>query len=396
MGVVKKYIPRTLAVELKTALAQYPVVTILGPRQSGKTTFAKYECPNFGYVNLEDPAWREQALRDPKAFFAAQPRPLIIDEVQRAPELLSTIQVLADQEGRNGQFVLTGSHQLRLGAAIAQSLAGRTALLTLLPLSILELDAVAPNKERDQLLFQGFLPRIQTEEQEPNRAYRSYFQTYVERDLRSLLMVKDLLKFETFLHVLAGRIGQLFQASAIAAEIGVSYKTIQEWLSILEASFIIFRLPPYHRNVGKRLVKACKIYFMEPGLATYLLGIEKREQIARDPLFGSLFENMVVVEALKARVHSGKDPGLCFFRDSNGNEVDLILVRRENPLAIEIKSAMTFHPDFAKMLPKFMALTGSKTPGCVIYSGDMETSGETLRIANFHHTADVVNSLPDY
>lgn len=384
------YIPRTLAVELKTVLGQYPVVTILGPRQSGKTTFARHECPDFGYVNLEDPTWREQALRDPKAFFSAHPRPLIIDEVQRVPELLSSIQVLADQEGKNGQFLLTGSHQLGLGHAISQSLSGRTALLTLLPLSIQELDAAAPKKDRDQLLFQGFLPRVQAEGQEPTRAYRNYFQTYVERDLRSILMVKNLLKFETFLRVMAGRIGQLFQASSIADEIGVSYKTIQEWISILEASFIIYRLPPYHKNLGKRLVKAYKVYFMEPGLATYLLGIEKVEHIARDPLFGSLFENMVVIEALKARVHRGKDPGLCFYRDSNANEVDLILDRRNDPLAIEIKSAMTFHPDFAKTLAKIAAITGSKSPGYVIYSGDMETSGESLKIVNFRHTARVI------
>lgn len=383
------YIPRTLSAELKSALRQYPVVTILGPRQSGKTTFARHECPDFGYVNLEDPSWRELAQRDPKAFFSDLPRPLIIDEVQRVPELLSTIQVLADEESKNGQFVLTGSHQLRLGQAISQSLAGRTALLTLLPLSIREMDAIGPGRERDWLLFQGFLPRVHSEGQDPHHAYRNYFQTYVERDLRSLLMVKDLLKFETFLRVLAGRIGQLCQASSIATEIGVSYKTIQEWISILEASFIIFRLPPYYRNVGKKLVKAHKVYFIEPGLATYLLGIERQDQILRDPLFGSLFENMVVIEALKARVHGGKDPGLFFFRDSNKTEVDLVLDRRENPLAIEIKSAMTFHVDFAKSLQKFSAFTGTKTPGCVIYSGEMEAQGDSVRVVNFHHTADL-------
>jgi hypothetical protein len=359
----------------------------LGPRQSGKTTFAQQELPDFGYANLEDPEWRELALRDPKGFFAALPRPLVIDEVQRVPELLSSIQVIADSEGKNGQFVLTGSHQLGLGQAISQSLAGRTAILTLLPLSIEELGEKAATESRESLLLRGFLPRIHDQGQEPTRAYRNYFQTYVERDLRSLLLVKDLTKFETFLRLLAGRVGQLFVASAFAGEVGVSYKTIQEWLSILEASYIVYRLPPYHENYGKRLVKAPKLYFVESGLAVYLLGIETPQQLVRDPVFGNLFENMVVLEALKARVHRGRESALYFFRDSGGSEVDLVLDRRGAPLAIEIKSAMTWHSDFQKSLGRFAELSGSTEPGCLIYAGDLETTSERVRILNFRHTA---------
>jgi predicted AAA+ superfamily ATPase len=382
-----QYIARTLSAELHLSLRQYPVATILGPRQSGKTTFATHECPGFGYANLEEPELRDLAGRDPKAFFQAFPRPLIIDEVQRVPELLSSIQVIVDREGENGQFVLTGSHQLRLGQAISQSLAGRTAILTLFPLSIEELGERTDGESRESLLFRGFLPRVYDQGQEPNRAYRNYFQTYVERDLRSLLLVKDLSKFESFLRLLAGRVGQLFVASALAGELGVSYKTIQEWLSILEVSYIIHRLPPFHENYGKRLVKSPKLYFIEPGLAVYLLGIETPEQLGRDPLFGSLFENMVVLEALKARVHRGKEGSLYFFRDSNGNEVDLVLDRRPEPYPIEIKSAMTYHPEFQRSLERFEVLTGSKEPGCVIYAGDLETSSDTARILNFKHTA---------
>jgi len=383
------YIRRTLASELSLALDQYPVVTVLGPRQSGKTTFVRHEYPDFGYANLEDPELRALANEDPNAFFSRFRRPMIIDEVQRVPELLSTIQVLVDAEGRNGRFILTGSHQLKLGAAISQSLAGRTAVLTLLPLSIEELGDRAVAYSREDLLFQGFLPRVYDQGQEPTRAYRNYFQTYVERDVRSLLMIKDLAKFETFLRLLAGRIGQLFVASAIANEIGVSHKTVQEWLSILEASYIVFRLRPYHANFGKRLVKTPKLYFVEPGLAVYLLGIETREQLGRDPLFGNLFENMVVVEALKARVHRGKESGLYFYRDSNGNEVDLILDRRPEPLGIEIKSAMSWHPDFQKGLSRFQALSGAGDPGCLVYAGDLESSSDKTRIVNYKRTASI-------
>jgi uncharacterized protein len=385
------YIERTLSKELQLALGQYPVVTVLGPRQSGKTTFVKNECPAFSYANLEDPEWRELADTDPKAFFKAFPSPLIIDEVQRVPTLLSHIQVIVDREGLNGRFVLTGSHQLRLSQAIAQSLAGRTAILTLLPLSLDELGARVEEESRESILFRGFLPRIFDQSQEPSRAYRNYFQTYVERDLRSLLMVKDLSKFATFLRLIAGRVGQLFVASALAGEIGLSYKTVQEWLSILEASYIIYRLPPFHENYGKRLVKTPKIYFIEPGLAVYLLGIETPAQLERDPLFGNLFENMVVAEALKARVHRGKDPELYFFRDSYGNEVDLILDRRPDPLAIEVKSSMTFHLELLKGLKRFRELSAGSGNGALVYGGDKEIQGDGVVALNYRHTSRLLD-----
>ena len=381
------YIQRTLAGELALALEQYPVVTVLGPRQSGKTTFVRHEHPEFGYANLEDPESRALASEDPKVFFSAFKRPIIIDEVQRVPELLSSIQVISDSEGLNGQFILTGSHQLKLGAAISQSLAGRTAVLTLLPLSIEELGDQA--QSRESLLFQGFLPRVYDQKQEPGRAYRNYFQTYVERDVRTLLMIKDLSKFETFMRLLAGRIGQLFVASALAGEIGVSHKTVQEWLSILEASYIVYKLRPFHANYGKRLVKTSKLYFVEPGLAVYLLGIETPEQLGRDPLFSNLFENMVVMEALKARVHRGKESNLYFYRDSNGSEVDLVLDRRPEPLGIEIKSAMSWHPDFQKNLFRFRELNKGSDPGYLVYSGELESSSDNIKILNFRHTAGI-------
>ena len=379
------YIPRTLSGTLRQSLGQYPIVTILGPRQSGKTTFVRQECPEYAYVNLEDPEWRELARTDPKAIFTRYPGPLILDEIQRVPELLSYIQVIVDAEGRDGRFILTGSHQTELSGAIAQSLAGRTAILTLLPLSLAELGDRCAGESRETILFKGFLPRIRARSQDPTTAYRSYFQTYVERDLRSLLLVKDLSKFETFLRLLAGRAGRLFVASSIAGEIGVSYKTVQEWVSVLEASFIVFRLQPFHENFGKRLVKTPKLYFVEPGLAAYLLGIETPLQLGRDPLFGSLFENMVVAEAAKARLHRGKDPGLYFFRDSNGNEVDLLLDRRPAPYPVEIKASLTVHADLTKGLRKFRELNPSSGPGCVVYGGELEACGDGPRFLNFRH-----------
>lgn len=380
------YIPRTLAGTLRHSLEQYPVVTVLGPRQSGKTTFVRTECPDFAYVNLEDPEWRDLARNDPKTLFSRYPGPLILDEIQRVPELLSYIQVLSDAEGAEGRFILTGSHQASLQEAIAQSLAGRTAVLTLLPLSLAELGDRCAGDSRETILHRGFLPRIHARGQEPTGAYRSYFQTYVERDLRFLLLVKDLSKFEMFLRLLAGRAGRLFVASSIAGEIGVSYKTVQDWVSVLEASYIVFRLQPYHSSYGKRLVKTPKLYFTEPGLAVYLLGIETPDQLGRDPLFGSLFENMVVSEAVKARLHRGRDPNVYFFRDSNGNEVDLLLDRRPAPCPVEIKSSRTLHKDLFKGLRTFHGLNPDSPPGWVIYSGDLESSGDGPGFLNFRHT----------
>jgi len=384
------YIPRLLAQELHSALSEYPVVTVHGPRQAGKTTFVRTECTGYSYTNLEEPDTRARATSDPRAFLSGIGKPAILDEIQRVPELLSYIQAEVDETGRNGLFVLTGSHQLELGQAVSQSLAGRTAVLTLLPLSMEEISGVVQDEPRGTILRRGFLPRIIDQGQEPTRAYRSYFQTYVERDLRSLLMVRDLSKFETFMRLLAGRVGQLFVASSLATELGVSYKTVQEWVSLLEASYVAFLLRPYHTSFGKRLVKAPKLYFIEPGLACHLLGIEKDDQVERDPLFGGLFENLVVAEALKARLNRGKDPSLYFLRDSNGAEVDLVLDRRPVPTPIEIKSSTTYHKDFRKGLERFSAMVGEDAGGYVIYGGSRASEGQELRLVGYKDCARIL------
>ena len=348
------FIHRSITEELKRSCSEYPVVTITGPRQSGKTTLARHYDQNYAYANLERPDIRKLAQTDPRAFFHAYPAPLIIDEVQRVPELLSYIQVLVDQTHIHGQYILTGSHQMELTAAISNSLAGRTALLRLLPLSLQELEgASAAPRSRDEILYKGFMPRLYHEQIRPSNLYSEYFQNYIERDLRQMINIRDLLAFERFLRTLAGRIGQLVNVSSLAGDIGIARATLNEWLAVLEASFIIFRLPPWFENASKRVVKTPKLYFTEPGLAAWLLEIESGKQIARDPLMGNLFENMVVVEALKARLNQGKMPNLYFYRDAKGNEVDLILSHHRKLHPIEIKAAMTYSPDMTKGLSHF-------------------------------------------
>lgn len=375
-------IPRTLQAELIAQLHEYPVVTVLGPRQAGKTTLVRMALPDYAYVSLEDPEQRQIASDDPRAFLKAYPGNTIFDEIQRAPHLLSYLQGIVDAENRPGRFVLTGSHQLELRAAVTQSLAGRTGILHLLPLSIAELASAGIRFERfEDYVFNGFLPRIYDQQQRPRTAYANYYQTYVERDVRQLIRLKDASLFEKFLKLLAGRVGQIMNHQSLANDVGVDGKTIKEWLSILEASFVVFKLPPYFENFGKRVIKSPKYYFIEPGLLAYLLDIEKPEQISRDPLMGSIFENLVVVEALKARYNQGKTSSLYFYRDSHGNEIDLLLKSGGGLAGIEIKAAETWNQGFLATLNKFSENNQVLQARYVVYRGQKrELSGPTLGI----------------
>ena len=381
---------RQIARELTATANEFPVVTIIGPRQAGKTTLARMQFPNHAYANLEAPDIRLLATSDPHAFFSQFPPPVIIDEIQRVPELLSTIQVLADSSHQRGQYILTGSHQLRLQEAVAQSLAGRTALLRLLPLSISELKATGITHTRDEFIYQGFMPRLYNEKVNPTRLYRNYCQTYIERDIRQMINLRRLTDFENFTRLLAGRVGQILNLSSLSNDIGVSSTTLKEWLSVLEASHTIFRLNPYFENFGKRIIKSPKIYFTDVGLASYLLGIESPAHAARDPLIGNLFENMVVIEALKARLNAGKEPELYFYRDNKGNEVDLLFRKNRQLIPIEIKSAMTFNPEFAKGIAQFQKIASSAQKGYVIYAGNLTPE---LSHASVLHFTDVDNIL---
>lgn len=380
-------ISRDIQGEFLRLLTEYPVVTVLGPRQAGKTTLARHCLPDYAYSNLEIPEVREWATQDPKSYLAQFSGPAILDEIQRVPHLLSYIQALVDLENRPGRFVLTGSHQLQLREAITQSLAGRTGILTLLPFSIRELDAARITFDNfEEYIFRGFLPRIHDKNLRPATAYANYYQTYVERDVRQLIQLKDAAAFEKMMKLVAGRAGRLFDYSSLANDVGVDGKTIKHWLSILEASFVLFKLPPYFENFGKRAVKSPKYYFTDVGLLAYLLGIRSPDQVSRDPLVGAMFENLVVLECLKTRTNRGELPDLYFFRDSNGNEVDLLVQVGRHLRAVEVKSAATFSGDMLKGLRRLQGATDTVTRACLIYNGEARRLSDGIEAIPFRET----------
>ena len=384
-------IQRTIQTQLKKLASMYPVVTITGPRQSGKTTLAKMTFPNYRYVSLENFDVRQMADIDPRGFLKNYAAPVIFDEIQRVPALLSYIQTVVDENKSSGQYILTGSHQPQLGQGVSQSLAGRTGILQLLPLSIAELASAGIVLTRDEYMVQGFMPRLYDTPLDAKNLYRDYFSTYVEKDVRMMLNIKNLGAFENFVKLLAGRVGQLVNLSSLANDAGISIPTLKEWLSVLEASFIVFQLPCYFENFGKRLVKSKKLYFTEIGLASWMLGIETPEQASRDPLFGGLFENLVIVEALKSRFNAGERPDLYFLRDSQGLEADLLFQKSYNELIpIEIKGGMTWNKDFSRNLLKLRKLSDKFTSGYVIYAGDLTPEIEGIKFLNFKDTASAL------
>ncbi len=377
-------IPRQIAEELARSAREYPVVTITGPRQSGKTTLVKSQFPDHAYVNLEDLSCRRLATEDAAAFFRQFPAPVVVDEIQRVPELLSAIQVQVDQGAPPGSYILTGSQQLDLHAAVSQTLAGRTALLQLLPLSIRELQLAGQVLDRDEAIFRGFMPRLYQEPpMRPEALYRDYLQTYVERDVRRLVNIRHLASFDAFLRLLAGRIGQEVNLHGLAGDVGVSSLTLKEWLSVLEASFVVFRLQPYFENFGKRSIKASKIYFTEVGLAAHLLELRAADQVGRDPLLGHLFENLVVMEIVKACLNAGERPDLYFYRDQTGTEVDLLLSRNRKLIPVEIKAGMTYHREFTRGMVQFRKTTPKAEAGYVVYAGDLTPEVAGDRFMNF-------------
>lgn len=385
-------IPRALAKELIELFEQYPVITLTGPRQSGKTTLARATFPDLAYRNLEDPDTRLFATEDPVAFFRSIPDGAIIDEFQRVPELTSRIQVLVDERRTNGQFILTGSQNFLTSDRIAQSLAGRTAIVRLLPFSIEELRGHVPNlpADVDTYLFRGMYPRVWDQGLDPVIAYGAYVETYLERDLRQLSHIKDLALFQRFLALCAGRVGQILNLSSLADDAGISHKTAGEWISLLETSFVVFRLPPFHANINKRLIKSPKLYFYDPGLASWLIGIEDHGQIATHPLRGALFENLVVNELIKYRYNRVRRHNLMFFRDAKGHEVDLLMPQPEGLIPIEIKSAATFRPDFFRGVEYFRSQIEPGPKGVVVYGGDRTEERSAGRLCNFFTLADTL------
>lgn len=358
-------LPRAMAATLRERLRQYPVVTVTGPRQAGKTTLCRQVCADKPYANLERPDIRRRAQSDPAGFLAQFPQGAVLDEVQRVPELLSWLQADVDERKQPGRWLLTGSHHFDLMRSITQSLAGRTALLHLWPLSLAELRGagiVPPEVSIDTLLLRGGYPRIHSEGLDPSTVLADYFATYVERDLRTLIELRQLEHFRRFVRLCAGRIGQLLNLSSLAADTGISSPTAQAWMTLLEASYIVHRLPPWHANLGKRLVKQHKLYFCDVGLAAWLVGLHKERELDSHYLRGALFENLIVNEFAKHALNQGFAPDLHFFRDSNGQEVDLLVpygVPAGRLGLVEIKSGMTMHHEWLQRLNRVATLLGA-------------------------------------
>jgi predicted AAA+ superfamily ATPase len=371
-------IPRNIAPRLLQLAHQYPVITLTGPRQSGKTTLAKSLFTDKPYVSLENPDIRRFATDDPRGFLRQYAQGAILDEIQRTPELPSYIQGLVDADAQPGRFILTGSQQFELMTRVTQSLAGRTAVLRLLPFTLAEVQRLkiaqsplhhaSPNLA--QTLLDGFYPRIHDQQLNPAQALADYFATYVERDLRQLTAVHDLQRFERFVRLCAGRTGQLLNLDSLGNDAGVSHATARAWIDLLQTSYIVYLLPPWFTNTSKRLIKSPKLYFYDVGLASWLLGLRTPDQVARDPLWGSLFENFVIMEALKDRFNAGESAEMYFYRDSDGNEVDLLLPTGGKLYAIEIKAGATINPDYFKGLKTFSAHhPGAIAGGGVVYGG---------------------------
>lgn len=377
---------------------EYFSVSIFGPRQCGKTTLAKNLFPSFSYANLEDMNVRSLAKNDPEEFFTRFPEPVIIDEIQRVPELLSTVQVRIDKNQKKGQYLITGSQQISLKSSITQSLAGRTAIVQMLPLSISELYSANIKLDRDSQLVSGFMPFLYAESgHSPFEYYKNYVNTYLERDIVQIAAVHDLIRFEKFMRLLAGRVGQLVNNSTLATEVGVSSTTIGSWLSILEASHVIYTLKPWFKNRNSQVVKTPKVYFCDTGLVSYLLGIETPEQMIRDPLLGNIFENFVVIEALKTRLNLGLEPNLYFFRNSNGVEIDLILQEQNKLKLFKIKSGKSLNDEFCRNMKNFSAkynedIASDSTKGTVIYSGETYESYKDFGFYNFSNIPQLFES----
>jgi len=381
-------IHRVLQPVLRRAARNYPIVTLTGPRQSGKTTLVQMAFPDCAYVSLEDPDQREFATTDPRGFLAQFRGPVILDEAQRAPVLFSYIQTVSDREGEKGQYVLTGSQSFLLMRTISQSLAGRAAILHLLPFSWAELQGRSPfslaglgrkTPRRSEppkvdlmdVLFTGFYPRIHDVGLPPQEWLANYYRTYVERDVRALLNVGDLEAFGRFIRLCVGRNGQLLNLSSLANDCGISQPTARRWISVLEASFLVLLLRPHHRNFNKRLVKSPKLYFLDTGLLAYLLRIRSPDELRTHSSRGAVFESFVVSELTKNALNRGEEPDVYFWRDSTGHEVDLLLDRGKELVPIEIKSGATLAEDAFTGLRYWLGLAGTPDgPAALVYGGD--------------------------
>lgn len=388
-------IKRIIEGTVRELAEKYRVVTITGPRQSGKTTLCKMAFPDLPYVSLENPDVRDAATADPVSFLNRhRSAGVVLDEIQNLPQLLSYIQGIVDEDERPGQFILTGSHQFSLMEGISQSLAGRTALVRLLPFSIAETRLFEKPDTPEEYLFRGFYPSVWSQSLEPTGYYRDYFETYVQRDVRQMLHVKDLRLFRNFVRLCAGRVGQCFNASEIGNNLGISSHTVKSWLSVLEASYIVHLMEPFSGNFGKRMVKSPKLYFHDVGFAAYLLGFDSPDRIFPDRMRGPLFENMVVIELLKDRFNQNLGNNLCFYRDSKQHEVDVLMMHGSRFDCVEIKSSATFTPDFLKGI-NYLKRTArdSLERSYLVYSGEMDGMIQETELVNFQQVGESIGRL---
>jgi len=379
---------RTISKHLTHSLLKYPVLTLLGPRQSGKTTLVRQLFKDYEYQSLEDPDIREIASSDPRGFLGHLSEHAILDEIQRVPNLTSYIQTIVDEPSNTRKFVLTGSNGLLLVDSVTQTLAGRTELFELHPLSVSEISQKHPDYSLNDFLFNGGYPRIYDLELNPTQWLKNYFQLYVEKDIRLISNIANLDLFEKFIRLSAGRVGQLINASSLSNEVGVSSPTITGWISALKATFICFTLKPHFRNFNKRIVKTPKLYFYDTGLLCYLLGINSKEQLDIHPLRGNIFENFIVSEQIKKKNNNNEEANFYFWRDQKGHEIDLIEDCSSYLLPTEIKLSATFNKQFMKnieFLNNLQEEEMSELPnkGYLIYSGTNEHQYKNIQLENW-------------
>lgn len=384
------YIHRKIEETILEASKYFSVIAVSGPRQSGKSTLLTQLFPLYEKYSLKDLNILDYAKNDPIAFLNQTDEGMFIDEIQRCPQLLDYIQGIVDNNPKR-HFALSGSSNFEVMKNLSESLAGRAGVFELLPMSIQEVTGKVDLDNLNQILYNGLYPSICAKKNIAKFFYPSYVRTYLEKDVRDLLQIKDQIRFTKFLKLCAARIGSLFNASELGAEVGVSSKTISHWLSVLQASYLITLLPPYYENIPKRLVKSPKLYFNDPGLACYLLDIETPQQLDRDKMRGAIFENMIVMEAIKHRYNMGLEGGVFFYRDSNQNEVDLLIKQEGELTAIEVKSSMTYSSSFEKTLTQIEGWI--KTPiskKAIVYSGDFENTSGNINLINYRHISSIL------
>lgn len=386
----EKYINRSIEKEILQAAQYFSVISVTGPRQSGKSTLLKHLFPGFAKFSLKDVHVREFAIKDPVAFLNQTDEGMFIDEIQKVPELMEYIQGIVD-DSPNRKFLLSGSSNFELLNDLCESLPGRSGLFELMPMSLGESADSIREKGTDNVLFDGFYPAVIAGKNTGRYFYPSYVKTYLEKDVRDLLKIKDQMQFLKFMKLCAARVGSLFNASELGGELGVDGKTITHWLSVLQASYLVVLLPPYYENISKRLVKTPKLYFVDPGLACYLLDIESPKQLARDKMRGAIFENMVVMECLKHRYNQGREGGVSFYRDSNGREVDVLVKQEGEITAIEVKSGMTYNKSFEDTIKRLQEwIKTPVTDRVIVYNGDFENQAGDVKLINYRRLPEIL------